>query len=94
MTARPIEKRDPDLVFRPEDADIVAPDEADFSGTVTAAFFLGDRTRLILAGPGEAPVVLDTRERTAFDHGQSVAVRVRPDARMDPASMAEAGTAP
>ncbi|SDE16092.1 ABC transporter ATP-binding protein [Rhodospira trueperi] len=85
---------DPELVFRPEDADIVAPHEADFSGTVTAAFFLGDRTRLILAGPGETPVVLDTRERTAFDHGQSVAVRVRPDVRMDLAAMAEAGTAP
>ncbi len=83
-----------DLVFRPEDADIVAPHEADFSGPVTAAFFLGDRTRLILAGPGETPVVLDTRERAAFDHGQSVAVRVRPDARMDLAPAAVAGAAP
>jgi len=71
-----------DLVFRPEDADMVAPAEADFTGTVTTAFFLGDRTRLILSGPGDMPVVLDTRDRAVFDHGQAVPVRVRPERRM------------
>jgi hypothetical protein len=57
-------------------------DDAHFTGTVTTALFLGDRTRLILSASGRNPIVVDTRDRRAFAVGAEVPVRIRPDGLM------------
>ncbi|MCP5373011.1 MAG: ABC transporter ATP-binding protein [Hyphomicrobiales bacterium] len=69
----------PEALFRPEDAELVGEGEGHFSARVTSAFFLGDRTRLILdAGGGAAPVVVESTLHDPVATGATVAVRVRP----------------
>ena len=49
-----------EILFRPEDVRLADPGtQADLRGTVTAAFFLGDRTRLLVDVGCEQPVTLD-----------------------------------
>ncbi|MBL6929362.1 MAG: ABC transporter ATP-binding protein [Rhodospirillales bacterium] len=69
----------PEVLFRPEDADIVSAEDAHFTGRVMSAFFLGDRTRLILDGGGKSPVVLESPLRDVFEVGADIPVRIRPD---------------
>ena len=79
---------DVEVLFRPEDAEVVAPDEADVTGQVQSSFFLGSRTRLIVAiGDGET-VTIDTPGRDSFETGQPAGIRLLRDAVRiaDPAS--------
>ena len=69
-----------ELLFRPEDARIAEPEEeADLSGTVAAAFFVGDRTRLLVDVGGAEPLVVEGPPRCPLQAGQ--AVRLKVDAR-------------
>ncbi|MCW5773888.1 MAG: ABC transporter ATP-binding protein [Rhodospirillaceae bacterium] len=68
-----------EILFRPESARLVA-DGAHLDGTVTAAFFMGDRTRLFVAAGDGPPLVLDTAERRDFARGDKVALALDPDA--------------
>ncbi|PLX35501.1 MAG: ABC transporter ATP-binding protein [Hyphomicrobiales bacterium] len=70
------------ILFRPEDAEIAPPDEAHFTGRVSSAFFLGDRTRLVLDGVGEAPVVIESPMREVFNVGAQIPIRIRPEGIM------------
>jgi len=72
----------PEVLFRPEDADIVAAEDAHFTGQVLSVLFLGDRTRLILECGGAVPVVLESPLRTRFEVGMQVPVRIRPEGFM------------
>lgn len=68
-----------ELLFRPEDVSIVADDDAgDLRGTVAAAFFLGDRTRLFVDVGDERPLVVESLARCTLAVGQSVRLRVDP----------------
>ena len=68
-----------DVMFRPEDADIVGAAEAHFTGRVSSALFLGDRTRLILDCGGEETVVVESTLRDPVQAGAEISVRVRPE---------------
>ena len=68
-----------DILFRPEDADIVSVEEADFSGKVQTSFFLGSRTRLVLTSEDGQPVIIDSSGRDSYAIGQEIGVRVRPE---------------
>jgi ABC-type Fe3+/spermidine/putrescine transport system ATPase subunit len=48
-----------ELLFRPEDVRIVDGHGAHLRGTVVAAFFLGDHTRLIVDTGAPQPIVRD-----------------------------------
>ncbi|OZI61863.1 ABC transporter ATP-binding protein [Bordetella genomosp. 11] len=62
-----------ELFFRPEDAIVGAADGAALAGTVDAVQFLGDRTRLSLAGiSGAGPVLVEVSSRTSYERGQRV----------------------
>jgi putative spermidine/putrescine transport system ATP-binding protein len=71
-----------EVMFRPEDVDIVTTEEAHFVGRVVSVFFLGDRTRLILDGGDGKTVVVETPLREVIEAGAEVPVRIRPDGFM------------
>jgi len=71
-----------EVLFRPEEADIVEANDAHFVGTVETAFFLGDRVRLVLSGVGEAPVTLEAAPRLEAKVGDRIPFRLRADALM------------
>jgi putative spermidine/putrescine transport system ATP-binding protein len=65
-----------ELLFRPEDAAIVAPVDAQLSGSVAAALFLGDRTRLSLAGFGADQIIVEASGRQPFAIGDAIHLRI------------------
>ena len=67
------------ILFRPEDADIVAPDDAHLKGRVEASFFLGARTRVVVATDSGESVMVDSSGRATFDIGQEVGIRLNAD---------------
>jgi putative spermidine/putrescine transport system ATP-binding protein len=69
-----------EVLFRPEDVTITAPDDAHLKGRVVTSFFLGDRTKLILDGFGGREVVIETTDRRQFEPGAEIAFRVDADA--------------
>ena len=66
-------------MFRPENARIVDADSALLNGSVYAAFFLGDRTRLIIGGLGEENITIETENRVEFKPGDPVGLSIEPD---------------
>ncbi|WP_211091393.1 ABC transporter ATP-binding protein [Pseudothauera rhizosphaerae] len=68
------------VMFRPEDVRIAADDEtADLAGTVTASFYLGDRTRLFVDIGDECPLTVESSARCTFRPGQAIRLNVQPD---------------
>ncbi|HEX6957115.1 MAG TPA: ABC transporter ATP-binding protein [Ferrovibrio sp.] len=65
-----------EVLFRPEDIRIAAPDAAPLRGTVAAAFFLGDRTRLFVEVGEAQPLVVESSERRDFAHGEAVGLEI------------------
>lgn len=66
-----------DLGFRPEDAELVAPENAQFRGTVLNTYFLGDRTKIILDGIGDNTIVVETSDRGDLQIGQELGVDLK-----------------
>ena len=69
-----------EVLFRPERATVVAPGAGGLTGRVLTAFFLGDRTRLVVEGVSEGPLIVETSAREPFTPGQEVHVTIDPDA--------------
>lgn len=67
-----------EILFRPEDTRLVAPDAAGLRGTVAAAFFLGDRTRLFIEVGEAQPLVVESSERRDYAHGEAVGLQIEP----------------
>jgi putative spermidine/putrescine transport system ATP-binding protein len=64
-----------EVMFRPEDVS-VAEAAGHLNGTVAAAFFLGDRTRLFVhVGEGK-PLVVEASARRDFRHGEAIGLNV------------------
>jgi putative spermidine/putrescine transport system ATP-binding protein len=59
------------VLFRPESVRLAVDGDGHLAGTVTAAFFLGDRTRLFIDCGGQ-PVVAETAERREFARDAAV----------------------
>ena len=70
------------LFVWPEDLEIVDPGSASVSGTVTSAFFLGDKTRLVVQPDSSAPLTVDTHQRQEIAIGDIIHLRIRPDGKM------------
>jgi putative spermidine/putrescine transport system ATP-binding protein len=67
-----------EVLFRPEDATVAAGGAAHLIGTVEAAFYLGDRTRLFLHVGEAKPIVVETGARQEFRHGDQVGLTIDP----------------
>ncbi len=66
-----------ELLFRPEDIRLARDEEqARLNGSVAAAFFLGDRTRLFIDVGEEQPLVVETDARRSFEHGEKVGLAI------------------
>ncbi len=67
-----------EALFRPENASIVDLDKAHLRGQISASFFLGDRTRLLVEGIGQEPLVIETSERREFRQGEEIGLAIEP----------------
>ena len=68
-----------EVAFRPADVRLADDGEAaHLSGTVSAAFFLGDRTRLFVTLDDALPLIVDSTARCAPEVGQLVGLNVDP----------------
>ncbi|MBT9136503.1 MAG: Spermidine/putrescine import ATP-binding protein PotA [Firmicutes bacterium] len=62
-----------EVLFRPEDIRVAEDGEiTELKGTVAAAFFLGDRTRLFIDVGEAEPLVVENSARREFSHGETV----------------------
>ena len=68
-----------EVLFRPENLTITEPDGGHLTGVVETAFFLGDRTRVIVRGDGDTVLVVETSDRHEFREGENVGLIVGPD---------------
>jgi putative spermidine/putrescine transport system ATP-binding protein len=71
---------DVEVLFRPESARIVEGPGAPLSGRVRTSFFLGDRTRVIVDGVGELPLIVETTERRELLPGEPIHLEIDPAA--------------
>ena len=69
-----------EVLFRPESVTLVESGEESLTGRVLSSFFLGDRTRLVVEGVGRTPIVVETVASREFKAGQSVHLKIDPDA--------------
>jgi putative spermidine/putrescine transport system ATP-binding protein len=68
-----------ELFFRPEDARIVEPSSAALVGTVQGVAFLGERTRVTVAGAAPDALLIDAPGRVELKRGQAVGVEIAPE---------------
>jgi putative spermidine/putrescine transport system ATP-binding protein len=66
------------VFFRPESARVVDAAEGDLVATVENAFFLGDRTRLILAGKDNQRLTVDTSGPREYRVGETMGLSIDP----------------
>ncbi|WP_118179380.1 ABC transporter ATP-binding protein [Paraburkholderia phosphatilytica] len=69
-----------ELFFRPEDASLVDPANAQLRGTVEHAAFLGERTRLTIGGAAPDALFIDVAGRVELARGTPVGMSIAPDA--------------
>ncbi len=68
-----------EVMFRPEDAEIVPLEQADLRGRVANVYFLGDRTKVILEGITETAIVVETADRGDIAIDSDVGLKIRSD---------------
>ena len=68
-----------DLVFRPEDAEIVEKSSGQFNGKVVNSFFLGDRIRLIVDCGTPEYITIESFQRDVIEEGDEISIRVHQD---------------
>ncbi|MBM7456115.1 putative spermidine/putrescine transport system ATP-binding protein [Oceanisphaera litoralis] len=64
---------------RPEDIVLTEAGSGQLTGVVQQTQFIGDRTRVWVAGAGQQPVLVDGDGRTHFTQGQPVGLQIKPD---------------
>ncbi|PXW26456.1 ABC transporter ATP-binding protein [Paraburkholderia caballeronis] len=69
-----------ELFFRPEDAWLADPANAQLRGVVEHAAFLGERTRLTIGGAAPDALIVDVAGRMELARGTPVGLSVAPDA--------------
>jgi ABC-type Fe3+/spermidine/putrescine transport system ATPase subunit len=65
-------------MVRPEDLRVADDAAQAISGRLTARYFLGSRTRLLVDIGQETPVLVDTSERGEYAQGSVVHLRIDP----------------
>ena len=67
-----------EYLFRPEAVEVISPEDASLSGRVASALFLGDRTRLVIEGVTDRPVIAEAAGRREFGDGDRVGLALDP----------------
>jgi putative spermidine/putrescine transport system ATP-binding protein len=68
-----------DLVFRPEDAEIVERSAGQFKGKVVNSFFLGDRIRLVVDCGAPEYITVESFQQDLTEKGDEISIRVHQD---------------
>jgi len=69
-----------EVMFRPECVTLADQADSNLTGRVAATFFLGDRTRLVVDGVGDQPIVVVSEDAGNYSVDQTVHLKVRSDA--------------
>ena len=69
-----------ELLFRPDDIDIVEKQNCHFSGIVKASFFLGEKTRLIVNLNLKDEVTVEGKFEEEYKIGSEISLRINTDA--------------
>ncbi|KAA3631869.1 MAG: ABC transporter ATP-binding protein, partial [Proteobacteria bacterium] len=69
-----------EILFRPENATITRPSEGMLKGRVSGAFFLGDRTRLVVEDAGDEMLTVETAGSLEFAQGEEVGINIERNA--------------
>lgn len=68
-----------EIFFRPEDGRLVDPQAASLRGIVETVAFLGERTRVTVAGAAPEPLVIDVAGRSEWAPGVAVGIEIAPE---------------
>jgi putative spermidine/putrescine transport system ATP-binding protein len=66
-----------EALFRPEQVVLADAAAAHLTGTLSAAFFLGDRTRLLVDGIGTGTITVDIDDQAGLSVGDKVSLEIR-----------------
>jgi putative spermidine/putrescine transport system ATP-binding protein len=69
-----------EIFFRPEDAWLADPATAQLRGRIESTAFLGERTRLTIAGAAPDTLLIDVAGRVELARGTPVGISIAPDA--------------
>ena len=72
-----------ELLFRPDDIDIVEKQNCHFSGIVKASFFLGEKTRLIVNLNLKDEVTVEGKFEEEYKIGSEISLRINTDALIE-----------
>ena len=72
--------KEKELLFRPDDIDIVEKKNCHFTGTIKAQFFLGEKTRLIVNLNSEVEITVEGKFKEDYQIGSEVNLRINSDA--------------
>ncbi len=68
-----------EILFRPENATVADASSAMLTGRISGVFFLGDRTRLVVDGIGDAALIVETASIAEYREGETIGIDVDTD---------------
>jgi len=68
-----------EVLFRPEDARLSSIKEANLVGKVETAYFLGERTKILINGISDELIVIETSGREEYEKGSDIGIFVQPE---------------
>ena len=72
--------KEKELLFRPDDIDIVEKKNCHFTGIVKASFFLGEKTRLIVNLNSKEEITVEGKFKDEYKIGSEISLRINSDA--------------
>jgi putative spermidine/putrescine transport system ATP-binding protein len=73
-----------EIMFRPEDVRVVADTAAHLRGRIISAFFMGERTRLLIEIGPDVSLIAETTQRRSFSRGEPIALAIDAEALREP----------
>ena len=72
-----------ELLFRPDDIDIVEKKNCHFTGTIKAQFFLGEKTRLIVNINSKEEISVEGKFKGEYEIGSEIFMKINTDALIE-----------
>ena len=75
--------KEKELLFRPDDIDIVEEQNCHFTGTIKAQFFLGEKTRLIVTHNSKEEILVEGKFKDEYKIGAEIFLRINTDSLIE-----------
>ena len=75
--------KEKELLFRPDDIDIVEKKNCHFTGTIKAQFFLGEKTRLIVNINSKEEISVEGKFKGEYEIGSEIFMKINTDALIE-----------